>query len=218
MRLRSSAQPPKGGTKMATSSKKIIANRSNGQKSHGPADTTRTRFNATKHGLLSAGVTELDDAEGYKTQLRRMMEEKKPVGVIEKFLVESATLDMVKWRRARRMEAEYITEVLNPPTLGPEPLGDLGNLLQAKVLDPGLPASVDAESAQRLVNTFPRYESAIASRFFRTLHELERLQRIRGGEVVPTPAALDVTIHSEMNVSPTPECTTIESAANDDRG
>lgn len=186
---------------MATSPKKTIANRLNGQKSHGPGDTTKTRFNATKHGLLSAGVTELDDVEGYGQQLHRMMEEKQPVGVLETFLVEAATLDMVRCCRARRLEAEFITEVLNPPTLGPEPLGDLDNLLKATVLDPGLPASVDAESAQRLVNTFQRYESAIVCRLFRTLHELERRQRMRIGEVVPAPAALDVTIHSESAVA-----------------
>lgn len=76
---------------MAISLRKRTANRLNGRKSHGPGDTTNTRFNATKHGLLCVGVTELDDVEGYKTQLREMMDEKKPVGIVETFLVESAT-------------------------------------------------------------------------------------------------------------------------------
>ncbi len=49
---------------MSTSSKKVVANRINGQKSHGPTDTTSTRFNANKHGLLAMGMTELDDAGG----------------------------------------------------------------------------------------------------------------------------------------------------------
>jgi hypothetical protein len=42
----------------STSEKKIAANRVNGKKGKGPKDTRTTRFNATKHGLLSAGVTE----------------------------------------------------------------------------------------------------------------------------------------------------------------
>jgi hypothetical protein len=44
-----------------TSKKKIEANRINGQRSHGPTNTTSTRFNATKHGLLAVGITELDE-------------------------------------------------------------------------------------------------------------------------------------------------------------
>jgi hypothetical protein len=36
-----------------TSQKKAAANRINGQKSHGPKNTTSTRFNSTKHGLLA---------------------------------------------------------------------------------------------------------------------------------------------------------------------
>ena len=43
---------------MSTSAKKDAANRVNGQKSHGPTNTTSTRFNATKHGLLAQGITE----------------------------------------------------------------------------------------------------------------------------------------------------------------
>jgi hypothetical protein len=37
--------------------------------------------------------------------------------------------------------------------------------------------------------------SAIALNLFRTLHELERVQRMRKGEQLPAPAAVDVTIH-----------------------
>jgi hypothetical protein len=50
------------------------------------------------------------------------------------------------------------------------------------------------EGVQRLVNIFQRYEAAIALKLFRTLHELERVQRMRSGEQVPAPAAVDVTI------------------------
>jgi hypothetical protein len=51
------------------------------------------------------------------------------------------------------------------------------------------------ESVERLVKTFQRYQSAIALNLFRTLHELERVQRMRKGEQLPAPAAVDVTIH-----------------------
>ena len=79
---------------MSTSKKKIVANKINGQKSRGPKDTSSTRFNAQKHGLLAAGITELDDAESYRAILEDLRKEKDPVGIIEKMLVESIALDM----------------------------------------------------------------------------------------------------------------------------
>src|SRR5947209_12942585 len=37
----------------------------------------------------------------------------------------------------------------------------------------------------------------IALKLYRTLHELERLQRLRQGERLPAPAAVDVTVHTD---------------------
>ena len=183
---------------MATSSKKIAANRSNARKSAGPENTTSTRFNATKHGLLSAGITELDNVEGYRNYVSDLMRERNPVGAIETFLVESAAIEMVRWLRAKRLDAECITGELNPPThsLG---LGDL--LIDGQVLDPGLPAAISAEAVQQLV-TLQRYESTFANRFFRILHELERLQRMRRGEHLPAPVAVDVSVHPSTSSAP----------------
>jgi hypothetical protein len=175
---------------MATSDRKIAANRANGQKSHGPIDTTSTRYNATKHGLLAAGITQLDDPEGHNTTLSDLIRELNPIGVREIFLVRCAALDMVRWPRASRLEAEYITGVLNPPIHAPNVLPEL--TFQPETLDPGLPAAISFETAQRLVSIFQRYETAIAIRLFRTLHELERLQRIRANESLPAPAMVDV--------------------------
>src|SRR5271169_4350468 len=132
---------------MATSDRKIAANRANGQKSQGPTDTTSTRYNATKHGLLSAGITELDNAEGYQTTLRELIRELNPVGVREMFLVESMAVDMVRSVRARRLEAEYITGELNPPIRGFSLLDD-DTLFQGTLLDPGLPAVLSLKSTQ----------------------------------------------------------------------
>jgi hypothetical protein len=187
------------GASVSTSEKKIAANRTNGHKSRGPKNTNSTRFNAAKHGLLAVGITELDDAEGFRTILSNLMREKSPVGAIETYLVESAALEMVRWKRARRLEAEYITSELNPPLQDP-PIGDLGVLFQGEVLDPGLPAAISPESAHRLVGIFQRYESFFANRLFRILHELERLQRMRQGERLPAPATVDVSVHDDTGV------------------
>ena len=176
---------------------RISVNRSNAKKSTGPKNTSSTRFNATKHGLLASGVTELDDAEGYRATLHDLTQEKDPVGALEVFFVESAALDITRLRRVRRLEAEYITGVLNPPIRQPGVLADFSGLDQGAIVDPGLPATMDCGSVLPLVSIFQRYESACALRLFRTLHELERLQRMRQGEHLPAPAAVDVSVHAE---------------------
>ena len=146
---------------------------------------------------MSAGISELDDAEGYRSVLRDLIKEKGPQGPLETFLVESAALDLTRLRRVRRLEAEYITSVLNPPIREPREFAGLSGLDQGTIVDPGLPAMMDCGSVLPLVSIFQRYESACALRLFRTLHELERLQRMRQGEHLPAPAAVDVSVHAE---------------------
>jgi hypothetical protein len=176
---------PKEASEMSMNDKEQNANRPNGQKLRGPKNTSATRYNARKHGLLAAGLTELD--KGYRTVLRDLMAELKPVGPLEDILVQSAALEIVRLSRARRLEAEHITSVLNPPN------NKLGISLD-EIFDPGKPAAIDALDAQPLVNIFQRYESVIFNRLFRTLHELERRQRMRLGDSVPPPASLDVSV------------------------
>lgn len=177
---------------MTTTDKQIAANRLNALKSHGPTNTTSTRTNATKHGLSAAGITELDDAEGYSTMLRDLIKETNPVGTIEMFLVESAAVEMVRLRRARRLEGEHITSVLHP--------GKLRYFRPEPDCDPGLPASMRLESIQPLVSVFQRYEGTIQKRLFQTLHEFERLQRMRHGESLLAPAAVDVSVHHDTGI------------------
>jgi hypothetical protein len=92
---------------------------------------------------------------------------------------------------------EYITGVLNPPIRQHAVRADFSGLDQGAIVDPGLPATMDCGSVLPLVSIFQRYESAGALRLFRTLHELERLQRMRRGEHLPAPAAVDFAVHAE---------------------
>ena len=65
------------------------------------------------------------------------------------------------------------------------------------------------ESVQPLVSVFRRYEGTILQRLLRILHELERVQRMRQGEQLPAPAALDVSVHHDTgmqsNTMPSPQ-------------
>jgi hypothetical protein len=181
-------------TKKPTSKNKILANKLNGQKSHGPINTSITKHNATKHGLLTAGVSELDDAQGYRRQLQQLMEEKNPVGQIETFLVETAALNMVRVARARRLQAEYIRSAMHPPIYeGAMPTEQ--DLYKGTLVDPGFPPLLGPKEVQGLVNTYQRYESTLFSQWQKSLHDLERLQRMRLGEAVPAPGAVDVSLH-----------------------
>ena len=181
---------------MSASDKQIAANRVNGRKSQGPKDTTLTRTNASKHGLSAAGVTALDSAEGFRTMLSDLEKEKNPVGTIEMFLVESVALEMVRLRRARRLEAQHIDGSLNPRYRTVVPTSST----YRPQIDPGLPASIKLEDVHPLVKLYQRYEAMGLQRFFRFVHELERLQRMRQGEQLPAPAALDVSVHHDTGM------------------
>jgi len=44
-----------------------------------------------------------------------------------------------------------------------------------------------------------RYECALENKFYRAVNQLERLQRIRRGEIIPAPTPLDSSVHNERN-------------------
>jgi hypothetical protein len=182
--------------KKPISDAQIDGNRRNSTKSTGPRDTTSTRFNATKHGLLAAGITELDDVDEYRNTLSRLnqayFEE------LETFLRKRIALTMIRLGRSARLEAEYITGILNPP-IDDESEGLFGYPPPKlpKQIDPGLPAPLHVEHFEPLVRTFQRYDTALENKLFRMMHEVERLQRIRQGEKLPAPTPVDVTVHTE---------------------
>jgi hypothetical protein len=191
-------------TQLETVPAKVTANRRNAAMSTGPKDTTSTRYNAVKHGLLAEGVTELDNPESFPSECDRLKAELQPVGEVETFLVQRIALLKVRLKRAALLEAEYITAQLNPPvtkteTEGgwPGPMEDLIGRTVVVVLDPGLPARLPAGAVDGLCNMFQRYESAIENKLYRAMHQLERLQRMRKGETLPAPVAVDVGLRHD---------------------
>ncbi len=177
------------------------ANRENAHLSTGPKDTTSTRFNATKHGLLAEGVTELDSPEKFNPLLSQLEFEMQPVGEVERFIVRRIALCMVRLRRVPLLEAEFITAKLNPPVTkkdGGWVDGELEKMNgKTVVIDPGLPASFPTAAMDALSGTFARYETTMENRLHKNLNLLERLQRARRGEIVPPPASLDVSVHTD---------------------
>jgi hypothetical protein len=107
---------------------------------------------------------------------------------------------MVRAHRARSLEAWYITSILNPPEYAPDPLKTF--LVGTEIIDPGVPALINENAAQKLVNCFQRYESVFVARALRMMHELERLQRMRLGESLPAPVPLDVIVQGGAPIGP----------------
>ena len=82
-----------GGEIMETSIRKLKANARNARLSTGPKDTSRSRFNAAKHRILSSRVVVRtgdgkEDEEEFEEFSRQMWEDLAPAGVLEGSLVE----------------------------------------------------------------------------------------------------------------------------------
>jgi hypothetical protein len=169
---------------------KTDSNRLNAQSSNGPGDTTLTRFNAVKHGLMAKGLTELDDSDAYESLIQRLTLDYHPVGDLEIFWVRRIAFCMTRLDRAARLEANYIHAEIHPPSQEQDCMAPI-------TPEVGLSTVVGALSAINLVSGFQRYETATENKLYRAIHELERMQRMRKGEFVPVPQSLDVSIHSE---------------------
>lgn len=184
------------------SGRKLAANQENARKSTGPHNCNLTRYNAAKHRLLARGITELDDDCGLSQLSAQLEAEFNPIGELEIALVQRIAFCIVRLHRAALIEAEFITGKLHPPVIktvypeGSSMSGLLESLGETVVVDTGRPARLsvaDVESLQK----FQRYETSIENKFYRALTQLERLQRLRGGEKIPAPASLDVNVHRE---------------------
>src|SRR5262249_30906465 len=184
------------------SAKKIAAKQQNAQRSTGPRDTTSTRYNAAKHGLLAKGVvTELDKPEDLATLVERLTCEHQPFGILEHKCVDQIAICTLRLGRASLLEAEAFTAQLNPPKtihhpgtltkLDPETFGTI------EVLDPGLRARISNDAIDQINRTVLRYETANENKLIRWWNLLERLQALRRGDKIPAPAAVDLNVHHE---------------------
>jgi len=173
---------------------KIEGNRRNGKKSRGPRDTSSTRFNATKHGLLANGLTELDDAEGFRETFRDL--KGGDTQVLNNFIYECLALLMVRMRRIPRLEAECITGALHPPVYDETKNPLSMTSLNGPLLDPGQPARLRQGHVDCLLK-LQRYETAFQTMFFRFMDAVKQ-GRPKGGEPLPAPAAVDLTVPHEQ--------------------
>ena len=97
------------------SRQKLNANRANAQLSNGPRDTTITRLNALRHGILSrevliTGGEGQEDAEQFQELNTALREDLAPLGALEDLLVEQLITITWRLRRVLRYETAAVRE------------------------------------------------------------------------------------------------------------
>jgi hypothetical protein len=137
-----------------------------------PEGKVRSKYNSTKHGILSqAVVLKSESRSEYESLLAGLLDDFKSEGTFEEFLVEK--LATVAWRYRRIITLE-VADIESPdlgftlPDSGTLPLSRLDHLV--------------------------RYETSLERAFDRTLSQLERRQQMRLGQ--PTLPAIKVDMSS----------------------
>jgi len=158
--------------KKGTSQRKIESNRRNSLHSTGPGNTQRTRYNAIRHALLAAGLTQWDDADEFKENIHDLTAIYPSSDPLDAFLIEHIARDMVRSRRTARLEAGTITVFSRP-----DPSSDSTSDRCTPMIDP----LVMKEYAGPVLDRLQRYASAILNRMLRCRRELERMRRDEPG-------------------------------------
>lgn len=166
--------------------KQVIANRDNAEKSTGPKDTSLTRLNALKHGILSKEVLLKGESKKDLEELgRRLRLQLAPQGELEVILVDRIVSSVWRLRRALKVESASLGWAYEQETRRTGRGGEDEKDVYRKLFWAG-----DQDRTLK-------YETTIERQIYRALHELIRLQGARKGEKPPAPIAVDVDVNKE---------------------
>jgi hypothetical protein len=168
------------------SQKQLEANRQNaklgGVKTEG--GKTVSKYNALKHGLL---VQEVAIASEDKARLQELLDglraSLQPQGELEDILTDRIVANL--WRLKRCMQVENGIIEYNRNDMRVDLISSEGQRERGIIAD-----MLDSVQIDRIL----RYETAIERGIFRALHELQRIQAQRRGEVVNSPVAVDIEV------------------------
>ena len=182
------------------------ANRANAQHSTGPAsDEAKAAItcNALKHGFYAnhAVLANHEDAAEYAVLQRDYFDHLAPDGPVELELAARIVLSVWQLRRIENAENQALQLALDTAK----------DRLSGRVKDPEALAlgwhwrdeNVPAQGLTGptpLLETISRHRARWERTYYRALHELERRQRSRRGQIVPPPEVVEV--HSD---SPEPD-------------
>lgn len=174
------------------SKKKTEANRKNALKSTGPKDTSLTRLNALKHGILSKElILEGEDEKALQQLGKRLRTELAPQTELENIFVDRIVSSTWRLRRAIQVERDYIQaecdDCKHDDWHGTQrSRNEIWNLVVGREL---------GQSTTWL--NLLRYETTLEKQIYKALHELMRLQSARQGEKPLVPIAIDVDISKD---------------------
>jgi hypothetical protein len=168
---------------ISDSASKRDINRQNAQRSTGPHNSRRTRFNSLIHGLTSKLETDLDNPRKLSKLRAELTQELEPQGCLELFLLDRIVLMIARCQRASELESRRIQAYLHPARYDnsvferriAELTGDPGPVL----VDPGFPALMSDDAVKNLVEIYGRYQTATQNQLFHCLEQLESLQASR---------------------------------------
>lgn len=144
-----------------------------------------SKFNALKHGILRESITDYEK-DFYIQIYDDLVEQYKPVNIIEKILLERIAVNYLKLFRVQKTETEYLKSRLNPRIVKSNGLPDINEMMMKnEVVNEGYTPQITDEDIQPLVGIYSRYETTIENRLYRAIHELERVQAIRKGQTIP---------------------------------
>jgi hypothetical protein len=153
-------------------------------------------MNALRHGAYAEALTLLLEAPEDLQALRNgLAEALAPVGSLEIALVERIVSLWWRIRRARQAGDQALWMAARRNVSNPflSFSGTPGLMAEAEALDADecrLAEAWDPDRQDRLL----RHEMTLDRAFFRTLHELERMQARRKGQPLPPPLAVDLTL------------------------
>ena len=87
---------------------------------------------------------------------------------------------------------------INDPTLVEEH-NLMPSFTQVEVVKQGYKPKISEEQVQQLTKTYLRYESALERNLTKALHELQRIQAVRNGGVVPPPLIVDINVSEDSH-------------------
>ena len=184
------------------SERKIIANRKNSRKSTGPRTATGKKNvsrNAIKHGLLCRDLVIKDDDSDespaeFDELLTAIIEDCQPEGFLEEMRVGQIAACYWRNRRGLRYEKGVMAKALASRRQRLR-FPELEHFGLSAPDSPEMNAIVDdlALPPQQQLDRLVRYATMITKELNHAVSELERLQRRRKGEAVPSPISVDVS-------------------------
>jgi regulator of sigma D len=191
------------GRLQMTSEKQRVANKVNASKGgvKSTAGKGVSKYNAQKHSIFRQSITDYEE-DSHSEILSELIDQYSPQGAMENVLVERIAVHYIKLFRIQKAETEYMMSQLNPReahTEGGMQLIQIGEPLVTIIDNEGYIPTLHGNSIEYLSTHFSRYETAMENKMYKALHELERLQRMRQGENVPSPIPVDVTLGSFGN-------------------